>query len=144
KFRISIQAQMEGLTDLTLSEGQVLHLHVECTNCSLSPEGTMTLDPNEEVALSGSRGSAHLVFRCKDCRHENSASTYAVGSLGKYSAEQVGSWAPFFELDCRGMEPTGFEPTGTWQAKGIESGSPFTDIDLDEEDWMDYDDKVGD
>ncbi|RKP13496.1 hypothetical protein BJ684DRAFT_16107 [Piptocephalis cylindrospora] len=132
---------MEGLTDLTLAEGEVIHLRVECTNCHLAPEGTMTLDPTEEIALNGSRGSAHLVFRCKDCRHENSATL--VGGINRYLDAQAGSWAPMIELDCRGLEPVGFKPIGTWIAKGADSGTSFTEIDLEEGEWMDYDEKTG-
>jgi len=32
---------------------------------------------------------------------------------------------------------------GEWQAKGLESSTIFTDIDLQEGEWFDYDEKVG-
>ena len=33
---------------------------------------------------------------------------------------------------------------GEWEAKGAESSTPFTGIDLSEEEWYDYDEKAGD
>lgn len=71
-------------------------------------------------------------------------------------------------LDCRGMEPVGFDPRvgnilhcdipcwrcpplnsswflvvqAGWTALGAESGTKFDDIDLTEGDWADYDEKV--
>jgi hypothetical protein len=32
---------------------------------------------------------------------------------------------------------------GEWEAKGIESSTPFTGIDLSEGEWYDYDEKAG-
>lgn len=33
---------------------------------------------------------------------------------------------------------------GSWMAEGSESGTKFTDIDLTEGEWFDYDEKAGD
>ena len=33
---------------------------------------------------------------------------------------------------------------GEWEAKGAESSTPFTAIDLSEGEWYDYDEKAGD
>lgn len=35
------------------------------------------------------------------------------------------------------------ELQGEWLATGLESGTKFTGIELDEGEWYDYDDKVG-
>ena len=32
---------------------------------------------------------------------------------------------------------------GAWKATGVESGTKFSDIDLTEGDWYDYDEKAG-
>lgn len=32
---------------------------------------------------------------------------------------------------------------GEWEAKGIDSSTPFTGIDLSEGEWYDYDEKAG-
>lgn len=34
-------------------------------------------------------------------------------------------------------------PQGEWEAKGIESSTPFSGIDLSEGEWYDYDEKAG-
>ncbi|KAL9032684.1 MAG: hypothetical protein Q9214_007862, partial [Letrouitia sp. 1 TL-2023] len=48
------------------------------------------------------------------------------------------------ELDCRGLEFTEFRADGEWLAKGQESSSNFSSIDLQEGEWYDYDEKAGD
>ncbi|PGG99437.1 hypothetical protein AJ80_09361 [Polytolypa hystricis UAMH7299] len=47
------------------------------------------------------------------------------------------------DFDCRGLEFIEFQPDGEWEAKGTESSTPFTGIDLTEGDWYDYDEKTG-
>jgi hypothetical protein len=63
------------------------------------------------------------------------------------------------EIDCRGLEFTEFKPDvcrkpvqnsqkltsqGEWEAKGAESSTKFSGIDLSEGEWFDYDEKAGD
>lgn len=36
------------------------------------------------------------------------------------------------------------KPQGEWEAKGTESSTPFTGIDLSDGEWYDYDEKAGD
>lgn len=36
-----------------------------------------------------------------------------------------------------------FSPEGEWLCEGVESGSKFTGVELVEEEWYDYDEKVG-
>ena len=38
----------------------------------------------------------------------------------------------------------GVHPKGEWLAEGIESGTKFTEIDLSEGEWFEYDEKAGD
>lgn len=64
------------------------------------------------------------------------------------------------EFDCRGLEFTEFKSDvcrgiltvcavlltawqGEWQAKGLESPTKFSGIDLQEGEWFDYDEKAG-
>lgn len=47
------------------------------------------------------------------------------------------------EFECRGCEFVEFRPDGSWQARGLDSGTVFNDIDLTEGDWFDYDEKAG-
>lgn len=62
-------------------------------------------------------------------------------------------------MDCRGLEFIEFKPDvsgpfimslshahrrqGEWEAKGAESGTAFSGIDLSDGEWYDYDEKAG-
>lgn len=61
-----------------------------------------------------------------------------------YTAEDSESRAfvPLVCFDCRGIEVVEFLPKDGWSAEGAESGTPFTDIDLSDGDYSEYDEKA--
>lgn len=51
-------------------------------------------------------------------------------------------------MDCRGLEVVGFRPEGVWMAKGLESGTAFEEVKLEEGnggrwEFFDFDEKAG-
>lgn len=44
-------------------------------------------------------------------------------------------------FDCRGVEPIKFSPRAGWIVKSIENGQVFEDVDLSDDDWVEYDQK---
>lgn len=46
-------------------------------------------------------------------------------------------------FDCRGVEPFDFSPRIGFTAEGLETGTPFNEINLEEREWVDYDEKAG-
>ncbi|KAL8299984.1 hypothetical protein RB601_008306 [Gaeumannomyces tritici] len=92
--------------------------------------------------MSGSRGEANFVWKCKNCKRESSASIKAAPTA--YEASEPAKARKILEFDCRGLEFTEFQPEGDWMAEGAESGTKFTEIDLTEGEWFEYDEKAGD
>ncbi|PQE07695.1 DUF866 domain protein [Rutstroemia sp. NJR-2017a BVV2] len=92
--------------------------------------------------MSGSRGEANFVWKCKSCKRESSASVKAPPV--PYQAASPATRQKIVEFDCRGLELVEFKPEGEWLATGTESGTKFTAIDLTEGEWFDYDEKAGD
>ena len=66
------------------------------------------------------------------------------GGTKRYTAEdsESGKFVPIIRLDCRGIEPVEFIPKDGWEAEGAESGTKFSDIDLSEGDYSEYDEKA--
>lgn len=60
---------------------------------------------------------------------------------GVYKSDDQNSFKTIVTFDCRGMEPTDFSPSEGWIAKAEESGKIFTDINLSEKEWVEYDEK---
>ncbi|KAK5094886.1 hypothetical protein LTR70_003800 [Exophiala xenobiotica] len=92
--------------------------------------------------LSGSRGEANFVWRCKNCKRESSATIKAAPA--SYEGSDVPKAKNIIEIDTRGLEFTEFRADGEWEAVGTDSGTRFTGIDLADGEWFDYDEKAGD
>lgn len=58
-----------------------------------------------------------------------------------YTSEDSGKFKTIVVFDCRGIEPEEFSPRDGWIVKSSENGPIFEDIDLSEDDWVEYDQK---
>uniref|UniRef100_A0A7N9CJE7 CXXC motif containing zinc binding protein n=1 Tax=Macaca fascicularis TaxID=9541 RepID=A0A7N9CJE7_MACFA len=63
-------------------------------------------------------------------------------TIKPYNAEDNENFKTIVEFECRGLEPVDFQPQAGFAAEGVESGTVFSDIDLQEKDWTDYDEKA--
>ncbi|GAA5957260.1 hypothetical protein JCM3765_000406 [Sporobolomyces pararoseus] len=149
KLKVSIKATLEGLTDLQpLGEDFNWLFKVKCTSCREEHPNWMGIDATEQHEISGSRGEAHLVWKCKMCGREHTISFDESFSRSKavYTLDDSENqkFAPLAVLECRGCEITQFDPKGVWSAKGAESNTKFEEIDLslEESEWNDYDEKA--
>lgn len=93
--------------------------------------------------MSGSRGEANFVWKCKNCKRESSANIKAAPTGYDASKESSSSPQRILEFDCRGLEFVDFKPEGEWLTEGAESGTKFAEVDLSEGEWFDYDEKAG-
>ncbi|MCJ1341573.1 hypothetical protein MMC09_006869 [Bachmanniomyces sp. S44760] len=91
--------------------------------------------------MSGSRGEANFVWKCKQCKRESTATIKAPPSAYLHSSPPKRQ--NIVEFDCRGLEFTEFKSDGEWKAKGLESPTLFSGVDLQEGEWYDFDEKAG-
>lgn len=61
--------------------------------------------------------------------------------LDVYTADDSGKFKAIVSLDCRGVEPIAFSPRAGWIVKSTNNGQVFEDVDLSEDDWVEYDNK---
>jgi hypothetical protein len=99
----------------------------------------VTIDPDELVEMKGSKGSAHLIIKCKGCERTNNVTMLERKdqTLPLYTAADSGSPVTFLEIECRGVEISQWilasDDDAAWTASGEESGTKFEDIDLSDE-----------
>ncbi|KAJ2709202.1 hypothetical protein H4R19_004372 [Coemansia spiralis] len=139
---LQIKAELLNVTALVPDEDEAAydwHLKTRCGSCSEVTANFVTINRVETSPISGSRGDANLVMRCKFCKREASASI--VGKPAEYMAADSGQFVTVLSLECRGLEPVEFEPRDGWTARGAESGTRFA-IDLTEGEWYDYDEEA--
>ncbi|KAF2152311.1 DUF866-domain-containing protein [Myriangium duriaei CBS 260.36] len=141
---LALKADLEGVTDLRPLDTEESPFYytfkVQCTSCRETHPNWVAFNRFEENELSGSRGEANFVWRCKNCKREHSASIKEAPKV--YEAQAPAKAKNIIELDCRGLEFVEFKADGDWLATGAESGTKFTGIDLTEGEWFDYDEKT--
>ncbi|KAI0361320.1 DUF866-domain-containing protein [Trametes cingulata] len=144
RLLLSIKADLENVTDLEpASDSFEYFFKVKCTSCNEEHPKMVAVNRLEEREVTAGKGStAHFVWRCGLCKRESSAKFEPGEKPKPYSAEANGQFAPFLTIDCRGLEFVGFDPRGIWKCVGIESGTVFSEVDLEEGEWVDYDEKA--
>ncbi|WRT69005.1 uncharacterized protein IL334_005987 [Kwoniella shivajii] len=146
--------ELEGVKEVVPADDDYEYFFtVQCSSCREVHPKTVSFNQKEEHEISGSKGSAHFVWRCSNCKKEHSASFAPSNPSPKSKSKSTSpvpytssnsSLEPFISLDCRGLEFTEFHFRGKWSAKADEGNSSF-EIDWDElhrenEDrWDDYD-----
>ncbi|KAG0708771.1 DUF866-domain-containing protein [Suillus ampliporus] len=140
-LKLEIKAELENITDLVPSGDDFEYFFkVVCNSCHEEHPKYVSVNRLEKRDISGSRGSANLVWRCGICKKESSASFVDEPSK-PYTAESNGQFATLLKMECRGLEFTNFDPRGQWICKG-EKGTVFSGVDLEDDDWVDYDEKA--
>ncbi|KAJ3480725.1 hypothetical protein NLI96_g8148 [Meripilus lineatus] len=125
RLLLSIKAELENVTDLAPASEDFEYFF------------------KEEREVSGGKGNtAHFVWRCSLCKRESSAKFEANSPPVPYTLERNGQLAPFVTIDCRGLEFIDFDPRGVWKCVGAESGTSFPEAELQEGEWVDYDEKA--
>ncbi|KAL8934614.1 MAG: hypothetical protein Q9216_005815 [Gyalolechia sp. 2 TL-2023] len=156
---LTLTADLVGVTELlpldTAEEPFFYTFKVQCTSCrEIHPNwvsisrfvgvqtvamATVPEDSQESTDISGSKGEANFVWRCKACKRESTASMKDAPRA--YTQASPPTRQTIIEIDCRGLEFTEFRAEGEWMAKGLESSTKFSAVDLQEGEWFDYDEK---
>ncbi|KAI1290159.1 UPF0587 protein [Halotydeus destructor] len=142
KTGLQIKCNLENITDLKPTGDDFRwHLKFKCSNCGEETPKVVYVCLEEKTRLKGGRGEANLVTKCKFCSRENSIEIIK-DSLKPYTFDDNEQFKTVVAFDCRGCEPTEFSFRNGFAASGLESGKPFDDINLEENEWVDYDDKA--
>ncbi|KEY66956.1 hypothetical protein S7711_05076 [Stachybotrys chartarum IBT 7711] len=145
-FALFLTAELNGVTNLRPADSQEnpfwYMFKVQCTSCRETHANFVGVNRFEDNEMSGSRGEANFVWRCKNCKRESTANIKT--SPSPYEGADPPKKQKLFEFDCRGLEFTEFRPEGEWLVDGADSGTKFTGVELLEGEWYDYDEKAGD
>lgn len=145
RYALKVEAELNGVTSLEpvddVESPFEYTFTIQCTNCREIHGKPVTINRFESHDMSGSRGEASFVFRCKVCKSEHSASISRTNELVS-GDDDSSHLAVILTVDSRGMEFVEFHPQGEFRCVG-NSGTRFGEIDLSEGEWYDYDDKAG-
>ncbi|PLW12242.1 hypothetical protein PCANC_18808 [Puccinia coronata f. sp. avenae] len=149
KLMVNLKAELDNLTDLQVDDPTTYQyfFKVKCTSCHEVHHNWVAICRSEEYPLSGSKGSANLVWKCQLCKREASASFIDLNlkSFPAYtkaqSQEHQSQW--LCKVECRGCEFVEYDLRGQWNCKAAESQTEFKGIEFEEGEWHDYDEKSG-
>ncbi|SPN98553.1 probable DUF866 domain protein [Cephalotrichum gorgonifer] len=141
-----LTADLSGVTNLRPNDTEEnpfwYTFTVQCTRCREVHDNNVSFNRFETHEMSGSRGEANFVWTCKSCKGKQASATFKLGPVA-YEQSEPAKPQKILEVDCRGLELVSFSPEGGWLADGSDSGTKFTDIELVEGEWYDYDEKAG-
>lgn len=145
KFYLKAHAELTNVTDVQPVDSAEspfeYTFRIECTKCRETHGKPVTINRFEQHEISGSKGEASFVFRCKSCKSEHSAQILRTNE--SLTQETAGKWVKLLEIDARGADFIEFIPEGRWMGKAANSTSVFDEIDLEDGEWYDYDDNKG-
>ncbi|KAG6381101.1 hypothetical protein JVT61DRAFT_5499 [Boletus reticuloceps] len=115
---------------------------VQCTSCREVHPKIVSLNRIEELEVSGGRhGTAHLIWRCSNCKHENSAK-FDTRFLSVRTQQLIPATSPASLLWNVEVLSSLNLTRGQWTCKGTDSNTTFSDVEFLEGEWFDYDEKV--
>ncbi|KAI5804167.1 DUF866 domain protein [Peziza echinospora] len=144
-YALALTAELTGVTDLrpldTPETPFYYMFKVSCTSCREVHPNRIGINRFESNEISGSKGEANFVWKCKNCRRESSATIKSgptpVVATDPPKAQNI------ITFELRGCELQDFKSEGEWLATGTESGSKFTEIEIGEDgEWFGYDEKT--
>ncbi|KAF3136101.1 hypothetical protein TWF703_005746 [Orbilia oligospora] len=142
---LALIAELAGVTNLRPNDSEdspyYYTFKVQCTSCRETHPNWVGVSKYDTNEISGSRGEANFVWKCKNCKREHSANIKTKAT--PYEQSEPAKRQNIIELECRGLEFVEFKPDGEWLCEGLESGTKFTGVELSDGEWFDYDEKAG-
>ncbi|XP_058073996.1 uncharacterized protein LOC131222810 [Magnolia sinica] len=145
-FLLQFTAELENLTNLQPQGGAdnpdfPYFFKLKCGNCGELTQKETCVTLSKTVPLPNGRGTTHLVQKCKFCGRE--ATVLMIPGRGRPLTGELAECeklVPLMQFDCRGMEPVEFRFGKGWEAQS-ELQTKFTEIDLSDGDFVEYDEK---
>jgi endogenous inhibitor of DNA gyrase (YacG/DUF329 family) len=114
-------------------------LDLTCSSCGEERGTTVTLDPTKTVESNRGRKSFHLILKCPSCGREQYV-TVKENSERDVSGEVSEEWQSVLQLDCRGVDVSGWH-LGQYVLT-TPSGMRVPDADLTDGDFADFDEDL--
>ena len=171
KYGLQLKAYLENVTALQPESQEIgWHLKLKCSRCDEISPKWHCVAPNESADLKtnfcrfgglaakrgeGGRNSSNFVIKCKFCSWENFMDVYS-SSVCSYDQADSGNFKTIVVFACNGLVPMEYFPRDNWTCQGYyinnsedcvdplpHYGDNFWEIDLNEKEWVDYDEFIG-
>jgi len=139
KIGLQISAILENVSAFQSGDDFRWYLKIKCSSCGEISRTWQYICANESTDTKGGRGSANMVQKCKMCGRENHMDIIK-DKIKSYTNDDSGSFVTIISFECRGIEPVEFDFRNGWKVNSSCSNTVFSDVDLSEKEWYDYDD----
>ena len=136
---------LENVVELRTDKVTRWEFTVSCSHCGTEHGKTVAAEAGKTSAMPGSRGEAHIVFKCKQCERTSSiewieGAKKGVKVDGAVRATDVTTRVAAFE--CRGLEPVRLNAgrCGPFVAVAA-SKTLFENVVFDDGDFTEFDDE---
>ncbi|KAF8474613.1 hypothetical protein BDZ91DRAFT_770081 [Kalaharituber pfeilii] len=131
----------EVVPNTSLQDPAYYMFKVQCTSCRKTHANRVSISRFESHELSGSKGQASFVWKCKNFQRE--AFALIMSGSTSYDISSPPKQVNIYTIECRGFKLNDFKPEGNWSAMEEESGAKFEGTDLGDGEWFDFDEKAG-
>ncbi|KAI9582918.1 UPF0587 protein CG4646 [Glossina fuscipes] len=144
RVALQICATLENVGELkTNHPDYAFFLKLTCTNCGETTDKWHDITESEKTQQQDSSRNPegfNFCMKCKMCGRENTIDVVEK-SNDVYTEKDAGKFKTIVVFDCRGAEPIEFSPRTGWIVQSADNGQAFEDVDLSEDDWVEYDQK---
>ncbi|KAI8125004.1 UPF0587 protein [Lucilia cuprina] len=142
RVALQISANLENIEELkTCHPDYAFFIKITCTNCGETSDKWHDITESERTQQdSRNPNGFNFYMKCKMCGRENSIDVVEK-SNDVYTQEDSGKFKTIVVFDCRGAEPVEFSPRVGWIVRSVDNGQTFEEVDLSEDDWVDFDEK---
>mmetsp|Transcript_43596 Transcript_43596/g.136794 ORF Transcript_43596/g.136794 Transcript_43596/m.136794 type:complete len:159 (-) Transcript_43596:696-1172(-) len=139
-FLLKIKGDYDGVDSVVPLPNNAWMLDVQASD-SDEVRTEVVVCEDEEVELTSGRGTAN--FKCKfpGSSKEASCSITTHADVRAINGEEDGDFVAVVAFECRGLEPVKFYPREDFAVQSP-GGKVFTEVDLSDGDWADYDDEA--
>lgn len=142
---LQLSADLEGVTNLHFRDSQneyyQFKFRVECEGCRSENPKPVDFNAHEKVEAEHTRGEFSFVMKCKMCKRSGTILVHNISKDGYSSPD--GKPATLATFDVRGLRLVEFVPDGYFTAESEYNGAKFTEVELIDGEWYDYDEPAG-
>ncbi|KAL7065738.1 hypothetical protein ACR3K2_38180 [Cryptosporidium serpentis] len=141
-FILYIKADIDGINEIIFPSNYIWCIDIEQSAGPLT-KNRITIDPNEKIPIENSRGTANYVMKWDGDKRYSTIRLIELKGITKmkYYNTDNGNFVPIIAFECRGLNPTKWNPTFGYNVNCI-SGKSFINIDLQENEWCEFDEEA--
>lgn len=138
-YNLLFKARLDGVVEVHPQRDMRWYFRIACTSCGEENEKEVYLHADEESQEDGSRGVFNFIMKCKICTRTVTLNLIKNSVVGYKDSENFQKIA---EIDARGIRVVSWKATRGLNVK-CESGTVFEDINIEDADWVEYDEQAG-